>query len=120
MSSSSGKKKQQDKKSNGQVNGPSSSNKKSTTKIGTVPVDLKNPEPVDPEKVEAFRRIVSAEDFEELDDHHGNQNGLINDRLFIDLKDKTIYILLFWYALAFSLLSLLLFFIAGNPQNAQH
>ena len=76
MSSSPSKKKQQ--KSNGQVNG-SSSTKKSTTKIGTVPVDLKNPEPVDPEKVEAFRRIVSAEDFEELDDHHGNQNGPIID-----------------------------------------
>ena len=82
MSSSSSKKKPQDKKSNGQVNG-SSPNKKSTAKIGTVPVDLKNPEPVDPEKVEAFRRIVSAEDFEELDDHHGNQNGPI-----IDLRQK--------------------------------
>lgn len=69
-----------DKKSNGQVNGStknkSQTNSKTTTKIGKVPVDLKNPEPqVDPEKVEAFRRIVSAEDFEELDDNHGNSNG---------------------------------------------
>lgn len=86
MSSSSSKKKQQEKKSNGQVNG--SSSKKSTTKIGTVPVDLKNPEPVDPEKVEAFRRIVSAEDFEELDDHHGNQNGPI-----LDLRTKNFLLL---------------------------
>ena len=29
-------------------------------------VDLKSPDPIDHEKVEAFRRIVSAEDIEEL------------------------------------------------------
>ena len=70
---SSNLKKKQDKKPNGQLNG-SKAIKSTTTKIGKVPVDLKNPEPIDPEKVEAFRRIVSAEDFEELDDH-SNSNG---------------------------------------------
>lgn len=66
---SSNKKKQDDKKSNGQLN----KNKgKSTTKIGKVPVDFnQQPEPIDEEKIEKFRRIVSAEDFEELDDNHG-------------------------------------------------
>jgi len=77
MSSNSSSKKKQSK-SNGLNNGT----KKSTTKIGKVPVDLKNPhdpEPeVDLEKVEAFRRIVSAEDFEELDDNHGNSNDYDN------------------------------------------
>lgn len=70
-SKNSNTKKHPDKKSNGQMNGKTN---KSTTKIGKVPVDFLEP---DPEKVEAFRRIVSAEDFEELDDNQGNQNGLI-------------------------------------------